>query len=333
MALSVQTLDWDAELLDMAGIRRSQLPPVVASGTPQGNVPASVADRLGLPRGIVAVAGAHDQPAGALGAGIVHPGMAMYAVGTVECITPAFDRPVVAPSMLAANLCCEPHAVTGMWVTLAFNFSGGSLLRWYRDTLCATEQAAASANGRDVYDVITEGMSPQPPTVLILPHFAGSGTPALDPHALGAIVGLRLGTTKGELTRAVLEGPTFEMALNLESLANAGVEVRELRAIGGGARSDRWLQLKADVLGRPIHRLDLAEAGAFGAALLAGQGAGLWPSAAERAGEVVKTAETFEPHAATHRIYQERLAVYRDLYTHLQPVSHQLSNQSHELAR
>lgn len=324
MALNVATGDWDDDLLRRAGFDRSQFAPVAASGTVVGEVPAAVAADLGLPKGVLAVAGAHDQPAGALGAGVVRPGLAMYAIGTVECVTPAFDRPVLAPAMLDANLCCEPHAAAGLWVTLAFNFSGGSLLRWYRDTLCPEETAQAAATGADVYDLITAGMAAAPPELLLLPHFAGSGTPTLDPNALGAVVGLRLGTTRAELTRAVLEGPTYEMALNLEALDRAGVAVRTLRAIGGGARSDRWLQLKADVLGRPVERLALSEATAFGAALLAGQGAGLWPSAAERAAALARTIAVFEPDPATHAIYAERLAVYRDLAAAVAPLAHRL---------
>jgi xylulokinase len=159
-----------------------------------------------------------------------------------------------------------------------------------------------------------------------MPHFAGSGTPTLDPSSRAAIVGLTFSTGRGEVARAVLEGLTYELRSNLDLLAAAGVEVGTLRAIGGGARSPLWLQLKADITGVPVARPRVTEAAGLGAALLAGVGAGAFPSAVEAADSCLQIAETRTPDPVARRAYDERYAIYRALYPALTAVNHRISH-------
>jgi xylulokinase len=153
--------------------------------------------------------------------------------------------------------------------------------------------------------------------LLVLPHFAGSGAPSNDPLSKGAIIGLVFSTTRGQIIRALLEGVMFEMALNRETLGEAGIEVSQAVAIGGGARSGRWLQIAADILAIPVRRSSQPEAACWGAARLAGQGIGLL---SVNDAPTDDECRTFLPDPDRSGYYRDRLAVYRELYGALRPL-------------
>jgi xylulokinase len=156
-------------------------------------------------------------------------------------------------------------------------------------------------------------MESKPSPLLVLPYFTASGTPYFDTNTKGAILGLRLSTTRGEFIRGLLEGVAFEMRLNMEILANSGYEVRELRAVGGGAKSDPWTQLKADVTGKKITTLNVTEAGCAGVAILA-CAAHTGESVRELAKRWIRPQSTFNPATENIRWYNERFQVYKRLY-------------------
>jgi len=313
---------WSAKVLDVFGIDESILPRVAPSGTAVGTIPDDIAERLGLPAGVVAVTGAHDQPCGALGAGATSPGRAMYAIGTVECVTPCL--PGFVPGLGERGFPCYPHAAPGRFVTLGYNFGGGSVLRWYRDQFGLAEMEEARATGAEVYDLLLRDVDASVGSLLLLPHFAGTGTPWLDVASKGAIAGLTLETTRADVAKAILEGTTYEIAVNVAEMRAAGVEISELRAIGGGSRSDVWLQIKSDVLGTPLARLAVPEAATLGAALLAGAGAGRFEDVAAVAEEVARPQRVFEPDPERHERHSERLQLYRNLYPVLRDTLHAL---------
>jgi xylulokinase len=324
MAFDVRAGRWSREILEKAGLGEDRLPRAEPSGTIIGEVSDPVADELGLPRGVKIVTGAHDQPAGALGAGITRPRIAMDATGTVECITPAFAQPVLTEPMLRYNYPCYPHAVRGMFVTLSFNFTGGSLLRWYRDVLGKQEVDESEVAGLDVYEIMIGKATSGPSPLLVLPHFTVTGTPWMDAQAKGAILGLLLSTTKGDFIKGLLDGLTYEMRLNLDCLQQAGVQIDVLRAIGGGAKSRTWLQLKADIFNRPVCSLSVSEAACLGVALLAGTAIGEYSSIEEAAEATVKVIETFEPDPKMVPRYEERYRLYREIYPLLSGFLHRM---------
>jgi xylulokinase len=314
MAFDIHRKCYSERICRLADVSPDLFSPAVPTGHVVGALGKRAAGELGLAEGCLVCAGSHDQPAGALGSGVIDPGVAMDATGTVECFAVAMEQPVVNEVMLRNNLACYPHAAPRRYVSLAYNFTGGSLLRWARDTIALAEQAEAERRGVDVYEVMIERMSEEPTRILVLPHFTMAGTPHMDPSPVGAVVGLTLGTTRGELLRALLEGVSYELKLNLDILARAGVEVREFRAIGGGAKSDFWLQLKADMYNRPVVRLRVAEAASLGMAMVAGVALGVYDSAAEVVSELVVPQETFTPRAEPAAYYDEMLDRYRGLY-------------------
>lgn len=302
---------WDAGLLDAVGINQAVLSTPVPPGAVVGRLSSSVSSLTGLPGQALLVMGSHDQICACVGSASGLPGKAVYGMGTSECVTPVFGRPVMDQGFLENNYACVPHAVGGYYATYAFNTSGGSLISWFKGNFAKHLERAAGGPGESVYQILERGAAVRPSPVMVLPHIAGTGTPDLDPLARGAILGLSLDSSLEDIYRAVLEGVAFEMRYNLEHLERFGVSVSELRAVGGGARSRLWLQIKATVLGCKIVTLDLDEAGAAGAAIFAGIAAGEYASANEAAVLFAREKETFVPEHALRAHYNERYNHYK----------------------
>ncbi|MCL5104994.1 MAG: FGGY family carbohydrate kinase, partial [Armatimonadetes bacterium] len=330
MAFDVVKREWSDEILRAADIDVELLPRVLPSGTMVGKILTKVAEELGFSGDAIVATGGHDQPCGALGAGIVRGGMAMNATGTSDVICPALPIPVLNQAMLDSNYCCYPHAVEDYYCSIGFNLTGGLLLKWYRDVLCHEERELAETKGVDPYDVIMSRMSSGPSDVYVLPHFVGAGTPYLDPDSRGAVLGLTLETGKPELIRAIIDSSNYEMRLNIEHLEHAGIEINEIRAVGGGAKSEKWLQMKADVFGKPITSLQTSEAASLGAAILAGKALGCFESSADAAEGMVRVKKTYEPDAAMHKRYEENYNNYIGVYGTLKEFNGRLAAQQAE---
>ncbi|MBI5471057.1 MAG: hypothetical protein HY961_01785 [Ignavibacteriae bacterium] len=312
MAFDINKCSWSDLMLKEAGVDQNQLATPVPSGTVIGTISSSAARTLGLAKGTLVVAGGHDQPCGAFGAGVVQSDEAMYATGTVECIVPVFSKPHATAAMERNNLCNYPHVVAGKFVSLAFNFTGGSLLRWYRDTFGGN------------YDKLVDAIPGVPSGLLVLPHFTMTGTPYFETRSKGVIAGLQLSTKKCEITRAILEGVTFEMKLNVELLERAGVRIKSFRVIGGGSKSSQWMQIKADIMNRAVHAMEVNEAACLGAAMLAGIGAKVFRSPSDAVKSCVRLGTTYHPRKRVAELYAEKFTLYRKLYPAMRDILHHL---------
>ncbi len=324
MAFDVTRREWSQEMLDAAGIPVEMLAEPIAPGEVVGELSADAAARVGLEAGCLVVAGGHDQPMNALGAGVICEGMCVDGMGTVECITVAFNQPVLTEAMRAHNYGCYSHVVPNMYATIAYNYSAGSILRWWRDLFGAQEIAEAHERGVDVYDLILSDLPEGPSGLIWVPYFAGSGTPYLDPHAKGAIIGLALDTDRRRLVKALLEGTCFEIDLNIRALEDAGVPIDRLRATGGGSRSDVWLQLKADITGKPVVRLNISESGCQAGAMLGGVALGVWSDLAEATEALVREGEAFEPRPEQQEAYAELRETYAQTWPAIREIAHRL---------
>ncbi len=324
MAFDIIHKTWSEKMLSLGNIDADLFPETAPSGTIIGKLSSQVADELGLPHDVVGVTGGHDQPCGALGAGIIRSGEVMDATGTVECIAPAFTQPVINQQMIDGNFACYPHVVNGLYVTLGFVSSGGVVLRWFRDTFAQAEIAQAEATQRDVYDILLDEMPNTPATAMLLPHFTGSGTPHLDLESKGALVGLTLSTTKGEFVKAILEGISYEIKQNLAMLQDAGVAINEIRAIGGGAKSEKWLQLKADMFGKKVVALDISEGVCLGTAILSGTAIGKYHSVAQAVEQLVTPGAIYYPRPDIAQHYDEKLSTYAQIYQALRPLNYKI---------
>lgn len=326
MAFDVVNKCWSEEMLAAADIDPALFAEPIRPGTPVGELSQTAAEATGLPQGCLLVAGGHDQPMNALGAGIIREGMAVDGMGTVECITVAFDQPVLTQAMLRNNYCCYPHVYGDMYASLAFTYSSGSILRWYRDNFGRWHRQQAEAAGKDVYDVILADLPGGPTGLFLIPYFAGSGTPYLDALARGAILGLSLNVDEKTFVKALLEGICYEMRLNVERLAEAGVGIDRLRCTGGGAKSPVWLQLKADIIGKPAVTINVTESGCQAGAILAGVAAGVYGSVDDAVSQLVEERELFEPREQEHERYQEYYEVYKQIWPQIAELSHKTHN-------
>ena len=315
---------WSPQVLEALELSPQRLAEVAPSGTRVERLAPELTERLGLVTAPGVVTGGHDQACGALGVGLTRPGVAMVSTGTAEVVEVALGSAVVSQPLYEGNVSVYRATLPGLYLAMTLNHSGGLALRWFRDGFCEPQLALAAASEADAYDIILAGASAEPSDLLALPHFAGAGTPTFDTASKGALLGLTFATTRSDIAKAILEGLTFELRLNLDLLREGGVGIDVLRAIGGGARSRLWLQLKADITGIPVITPRITEAAAFGAALLAGAGAGLWTSAGQAAERFLDLTQRYEPDTARHRAYSERFELYRQLYTAVAPIAHRL---------
>ncbi|CAN5501472.1 xylulokinase [soil metagenome] len=323
MLFNVREECWDAEILAACGLSANQLSRPLPPGAEVGRLSGENCRRLHLASGAIVVAGGHDQVCAALGCGAVEPGIAALGSGTVECIAATFSKPILSPALRDANLCTYSHAAPGLFATLAYNLSGGNVLRWFRDEWGGQEVGAAAASGADVYDLLLALMPENPTALMVLPYFTGSGTPHFDNHTPAAILGLRLTTSRGEVLKAILEGLCFELKMNLRILESSGISVEELRITGGGAKTRRGIQIKADVFNRPVRIPEVTEAGCLGAAMLACATKGNLDIQTLGA-RWVRCGEPISPDPGRARFYQERAALYEQTYFSLRTLSQKL---------
>jgi xylulokinase len=324
MAFDLARRDWSSEVLGALDLDPGLLSRPLPSATAVGTLSAEAADAAGLAPGCLLATGGHDQTCAAIGAGMVGEGIGLLSAGTADVLSTCSPLELTTDAMFNGYYPCYLHAKRGLHFTFALNHIGGILLRWYRDTLGGDEVRTAAEQGRDPYDVMVAAIPAGPSPIMVLPHFNGSGNPVCDMSSRGAIIGLSLATTRADIVKAILECLTFELRINLDYLESAGLLVQELRAVGGGAKSPAWLQIRADILGRPVRTLRVREAACLGAAVLAGAAAGVYASVDEGVARTVRTGDAFEPDSACSKIYDARYAVYRDIYPALRSVNPRL---------
>ncbi|MBN1266890.1 MAG: hypothetical protein JXA25_15450 [Anaerolineales bacterium] len=317
--------DWSESLINTFKIERSKLPAITPSAKPVGTISPHIASELGLSKDMVLVSGAHDQCANAVGCGVVEDGQAAYGMGTYHCITPVYSELQPAGIMLERGLNIEHHAVPGKYVSFIYN-PGGALVKWYRDTFAHEEHQQALKAGSGIYETLIGEITDDAKPVLVLPHFAPTGPPDFVADSSGVIVGLRLQTTRADVLQGILEGTAFYLKECMDSLPPASFHVENYRVAGGGSRSDRWVQVCADIFERPFIRLKVTEAGTLGAAMMAGVGIGFFSSIQESAGAMVQTERTFEPDKQRTGQYKRRYEAYKKLWPMMSQYLRSLSN-------
>lgn len=327
MAFDIGSRNWSEEMLCAAGVDRGAFADAVPSGEVIGTVSEAVAATLGLNRGVKVVAGGMDQACSALGAGAVEDGIMEDSLGTVEALSFTVDGESLNDGMrrglLSGNYSLNCHTVRNRYLVMALVLSAGSTLRWFAEEFVPE---ARPEGDRPPWDCLLGDAPPYPSRIAFLPHLAGSGTPAMDPRARGILAGLDLGVRREDLLRSILQGIVHEVAQNLAYLENLGFSARELRCVGGGSRSDFWLQQRADMLERNVIRMRDTEAAVLGAAILAGAGGGIWRSVEEAMAAVVRQERTFEPSARYRRSYRLQREIYQELHRRTIDLLHRLAS-------
>ena len=313
LLLDVTHRRWSEEMADASGIPMEWLPALFEGPEICAAIDAPGAAATGLMQGAPVVAGAGDQGAGAVGMGIVAPGSVSATIGTSGVVFAATDSPIKDARGRLHTFC---HAVPGRWHVMGVTNGAGLSLQYFRKTF----EIDADVNGRS-YEELSELAATAPPGcagMLWAPYLFGERTPYLDPNARAAFVGITASHTRADFVRVVMEGVAFSLQDSFTLFAELKIPVKQIRLGGGGARSELWRSIQADVYGQPVELLEAEEGGAFGAALLAGTGVGAWASVDQACAATIRVAETVLPRNAG--IMAGQYERYRRLYPALRTI-------------
>ena len=309
LLFDVQNRRWSAEMLNELAIDGRLLPEVFESVEPTGRVSLAGADATGLNEGTLVVAGAGDNAAGAIGMGIVRAGTVSATIGTSGVVFVVTEKPMLDLKGRVHTLC---HAIPGRWHMTGVTLSAGMSLKWFRDNIGIGKsfsdtdiEAAAVPTGSD--------------GAIWLPYLMGERTPHLDPNARAAFVGLTASHTNAHLARAVMEGVAFSLRDAIEIFRGLGAPMNSIRLGGGGAQSELWRQIQADVYGQAVETIDADEGAAFGAAILAGIGFGAWATVDEACEATIRVADTIKPNEPSVELLNRNYRAYELLYAALKP--------------
>ena len=327
LLLDVTNRRWSSEVLDKTGIEKSLLPALFESQQVCGKISSAGAEATGLRAGTPVVAGAGDQAAGAVGMGIARAGAVSATIGTSGVVFASTDRPAMDPLGRLHTFC---HAIPGRWHVMGVTQAAGLSLRWYRDQFGAASPGVQSASagvrssdGRDPYDVFADEASSAPAGsegAFWVPYLMGERTPHLDPNARAALLGLTASHTRAHVIRAIMEGVAFSLKDTFTIFGEMKIPVTSIRLGGGGARSPLWRQIQADVYDHEVEIVAAEEGAAYGAAILAGTGAGAWSSVEQACEAIVRVAKRIAPHPADSVTMQNAYRTYRKIY----PALHQI---------
>jgi xylulokinase len=315
---------WSQEMVGALDLDARLLPRAYESPEITGQITRETAVVTGLKAGTPVVGGGGDQASSAVGNGIVLPGLTSATLGTSGVIFTHTELPKLDPLGRIHTFC---HAVPGKWHVMGVTQGAGLSLRWFREQFGASEAWLARQTGVDPYELIIEQAAKIPPGsqgLLWLPYLMGERTPHLDARARGMWFGLTAAHTRGHLIRSILEGVAFSLRDSLEIFTELEIPVEQIRVSGGGSRSFLWRQIQADIYGKELVTLRTSEGSAFGAALLAGVGAGIYASVQESARAAIQIRESMAPHAANARLYNRQYQIYRTLYPTVRELAHQL---------
>jgi xylulokinase len=324
LILDVVNRRWSAPMMEASHLNEDLLPRVFESQEIASHVSEEGARATGLRAGTPVVAGAGDQAAGAVGMGIVRPGAVSATIGTSGVVFAATAKPLLDPKGRIHTFC---HAVPNRWHVMGVTQAAGYSLRWFRDQFGAGP-ASAGDPARDPYDRLMKEASKAPPGadgLLWAPYLMGERTPHLDAHARGALVGITSTHTRAHVIRAILEGVAFSLRDTLTIFSELKLPIESIRLGGGGARGALWRQVQADVYGMPVDLVEAEEGPAYGAALLAGVGTGVWPSVESACEAAVRVAKRVEPYRQNVALMDRQYSAFRKLYPALRGIMHDLS--------
>jgi xylulokinase len=314
---------WSQEVLKALDLNPSLLPPVVPADTISGKITSEVAALTGLSVDTPVAGGGADNACGAVGNGVVTPGLGLVSVGTSGIVLAYSDTPQVDTSGPVPRVHTFNHAVPHAWYLMGVTQGAGLSLRWVRDNIGLPERALERWTGLDAYEFLIREAENAPAGsdgLLFLPYLQGERTPHLDPYARGGWIGLTASHDRRHLIRSVLEGVAYSLKDCLSILREQGLRIDQMRATGGGAKSPLWRQIIADVLDTELVLTNASEGPAFGAALLAGVASGVYSSVQEACTQTVHVAQRTEPSSEVASSYAQAYETYRALYPALKPI-------------
>ena len=317
LLLDVKQRAWNTTLMKKLKLDPDLMPPCYESHEVTGQLSASGARHLGLAQGTPVVGGGGDQACGAVGNGVVKPGIVSATLGTSGVVFAHASKPTYDPEGRVHTMC---SAVKGQWCVFGCMLSAGGSLQWYKNQFGQIEAQDAAKRNADVYDILTRKAAGAPvgsDGLFFLPYLTGERCPYPDPDARGCFIGLTARHDRAMVIRSVLEGITFGMADQLDIFQQMGVKVTKVRLSGGGAKSGFWRQLQADIYGKDVALINADEGPAYGAALLAGVGIKTWPSVPAACNQAIRDVQIIKPSKPAAKRYADLHKQYQRLYTAL----------------
>jgi len=308
---------WSIGLLKKLEINQDLLPPVLSSSDLAGRITKPIAEKTGLKFGTPVVAGGADNACGAVGSGIIEEGRVMVSVGSSGVVLAQTNNPQADQE---GRIHLFNHACPDSWYMMGVTLSAGMSYKWLEKKLFNHRLSYAKL------DQLAEEIEPGSEGLIFLPYLYGERTPHNDANARGVYFGISGKHDQRHFIRSVLEGVTFALKDSLELIKNKGVKIKEVRAIGGGAKSRIWQQILADILGEEINLLNVEEGPAFGAALIAGVGVGIYDSFAEAVNRIIKVKKTIVPRIQDTEKYNNYYKLYKKLYYSLEEDFKKLKN-------
>ncbi|OOM07524.1 xylulokinase [Clostridium saccharobutylicum] len=318
--LDINTRNWSEELLDDLNIDKNILPNVYESVVVSGHVTEAAAKLTKLQVNTPVVGGAGDQAAGAIGNGIVSEGIISTVIGTSGVVFAATDTPRFDEKGRVHTLC---HAVPNKWHIMGVTQGAGLSLNWFKRTFCAKEVEESDKTKVNIYDILTKKASKSKPGsngIIYLPYLMGERTPHIDPNVKGAFLGVSLINNHDDFVRSILEGVSFSLKNCLDIIEGMNVNISEIRVSGGGAESDVWRQILADIFQHSLTTVKASEGGALGVAILAGVGAGIYESVEDACNRIVKGKEKVNPNTDLKDLYSKIYETYNSAYPRIKDI-------------
>lgn len=322
LLLDVVNRNWSKSLLGKLNLDANLLPRVVESEEVTGTLTAEAAKLLGLSTDCKVVGGAGDCAAGAVGNGVVKQGILSTSIGTSGVMFVHSDQPQYDAAGRLHTFC---HAVKGKWHMMGVNLTSGGSLQWWVDSVLQGLSGVSAKNRYEAATAEAAAVDAGSNGLVFLPYLNGERTPHADPNARGSFVGLNLTHSRGHMTRSVMEGITFALRDSLDIIQSLDVPVRQIRASGGGSKNPFWRQMQADVFGKKITTLEVEQGPAYGVALLAAVGDGVFRCIEDACKATIKVANETPPERAAVKKYDRIFPIYRDLYGQLKPAMNALA--------
>ncbi|MGH4049972.1 MAG: xylulokinase [Clostridium sp.] len=312
--MNIAERNWSSEVLEKLDINIEFLAPIYESQVISSYVSSEAALLTNLSLGTPVAGGAGDQAAGAIGNGIVKPGVISSTIGTSGVVFAYTDKVTIDPKGRVHTFC---HAVPNTWHIMGVTQGAGLSLKWFRDNFCTAEKETAEYMGIDPYELMgdeAQKVEPGCEGLIYLPYLMGERTPHLDPFAKGVFFGISARHTKRDMLRSVMEGVGYSLKDSLEIIKEMGIDAKEVRASGGGGKSPLWRQIQADLYNCEVITTNSTEGPALGVAILAGVGAGVYPSVAAACERVINTVTSQKPLEKNIELYNKYYEIYKKLY-------------------
>jgi xylulokinase len=314
LLFDVEKQAWSDRLFSYFGFPRSLLPEALPSDEIIGRVTREASEWTGIKVGTPVANGSSDNSAAALGAGMIQPGQVTLIIGTAGVISVCSDKPLVDPEN---RTLCWNYCLRDKWITLGITQTAGESLNWFRNAFDRTEQVSRSGDIFEQYNQAVAGIPDGSGGLVFLPYLIGERTPYWDPSARGVFFGVSLTTEKAHFIKAIMEGVSFALRHNIETVESLGISIDEIRAVGGGLKSPVWLDVLGKILTKPILTVSVSDTANVGNVLLCGTALGVYESLEEAVATMATTDQRVHFETETE-VYEQQYAIFLELYDQLQ---------------